>query len=65
MSNCGYQSKHWPTFQTKQWLKDNLRIVEAERDRYKAALEKIERFAFKANGDEFLMWAQEALAEGK
>lgn len=30
-------------------------------------LKKIERFAFKASGDEFLMWAQEAIsrAEGK
>jgi hypothetical protein len=30
-----------------------------------AALKKVEKFAFKATGDEFLMWVQEAIAKAE
>ena len=37
--------------------------LKAERDRLLEAMKKVEKYAFKASGDEFLMWAQEAIGD--
>ena len=43
-------------------LPEALSAAQEDNRRLREALEKVEKYAFKASGDEFLMWAQEALS---